>query len=103
LSLPTLERLFNNGNWNLAETIYPTSEYQAKFNQYILASIQPEERGEAADVWETKRGIQLRTMLDWNNVYIPGWNDKTRYMLIKARQNEFKNRSVLLEPSAYIK
>jgi hypothetical protein len=96
-------RLFNNGNWDLAETNYPTGEYQTKFSQYILANIPPEERGEAVDVWETTRGVQLRTMLDWNNVNIPGWNDKTRYMLIKARQNEFKNRPVLLEPSAYIK
>jgi CRISPR-associated protein (TIGR03986 family) len=92
-------RLFNNENWNLAEATFPTDEYRTKFNKYILANIKPEDREEAADIWETPRGIELQTILDWNNVNIPGWVDKTRNMVLK----EFRNRSVLPEPSEYIK
>jgi hypothetical protein len=68
-------------------------------------NIRPKERGEAVDIWGTPRGIELRTMLDWNNVKIPDWVDKIRYMLLQnqARQNEFKSRPVLAEPSDYIK
>ena len=63
-----------------------------------------------SSLWEEKRLIELKTMLDFKN-QVAG--DKAKYMLIekwsedengrKKKENEYKYRPILQNPSEYIK
>lgn len=101
-------RLFENNKWYLAIEEKSMGEYKRDFEEYILGKIKEDERGNARSLWDVGRMRELRVMLDWGNVSIKDWPEKTRYMEIEhiqngKKENEFKSRRVLPEPSRVIK
>ncbi len=53
-----------------------------------------------AELWNTPRLTQLRHLLNWKNVELPNWVDRTRYLEIEHPQNgnEYKMRRLLPSP-----
>ena len=53
-----------------------------------------------AELWNTPRLTQLRHLLNWKNIELPNWIDRTRYLEIDHPQNgnEYKMRRLLPSP-----
>ncbi|MEH2169970.1 MAG: TIGR03986 family CRISPR-associated RAMP protein [Nostoc sp.] len=89
-------QLFNNNNWQTAESLDDNPDYQQFFENYILQELK--QTGRFNDI---PRIQMLLAMLSWQS--LP--SSKTRYMEIEGEQNpldgepnEYKNRRVLPTP-----
>jgi hypothetical protein len=87
---------FNNTITDLSQT--EIDEIITCFERFILSAI----GSSSSSLWQEKRLIELRTMLDFNN-QVEG--EKAKYMLIRNSEgiNEYKSRPILKSPTDYIK
>jgi len=68
------------------------NNFKNVFENYILSQLKSDKKS----LWEIERMEELQRMLDFNNK--PAL-DKTRYMKIEPKPNEFRNRPVLPKPT----
>lgn len=89
-------------------------EFEAQFEQEIIRQLDAGEKPASKKLWDTYRLRQLKTLLNWDNSNIQGWDSKTRYLEIEHKipgkdktgkdnkVNEYKNRLVLPVPEQVI-
>lgn len=99
------KKLFENGNWYLAEKICENGDeankdfFKRKFEEYILKKIANYE--DKSSLWDTERLKKLKIMLSFDHKMhgTVKWLKLTRYMTLE----KFKERYILPSPETILK
>ncbi len=90
-------RLFDGNTWNFAEKEEEDlSKYKRSFEVYILSKI----KEPVKSLWDVERMQQLKTLLDWKNIKLKDWINRTEYMDIE--DDKLKKRCILPKPKEVV-